>query len=258
MDTLRDVLERGVSLFVAQVPPGGSLARAVEDALGRIGRAFGAVLAIELMRGGAFRPAEHDMLLHHLAFRSWTRTERRFAPPLVVMVQGADLHVGGLADFTDGRERIVLVVEGECPPAALVRLITPGTFVLQTADATGLDRLAQHDGCGIAAMVPANAARFIHDPVAGREPWQRLAIWQAAMAPRHAIGGVSSWQMGEDIQQLTALATAPVAALSASGVGPGGGHGTNGAAMADAPVNAASVDLLANWLLRQSDLGGVA
>lgn len=244
VETLRELLTRGDDLHVASVPAGGSLARVVEDALARMGRAFGAVLAIELLRGGAFRPEEHDRLLEDFAFRSWSRAGRRFAPPLVVMVSGADLQVGGLADFSDGRERIVLVVQGDCPPAPLVRLITPGTMVLQTIDATGLEQLALHDGPGIAAMVSPNAARFLHDPRAGREPWQRLSVWHMPEVPKHAIGGFSPWQMTEDIKQLAALAAAPAEAPlpAAAGSARRGGD---------------SVDRLANWLLSQSDLKGI-
>lgn len=243
LDTLRDVLDRGVSLFVVQVPAGGSLPRAVEDALSRIGRAFGAVLAVELMRGGAFRPEEHDRLLQAFAFRSWTRTERRFAPPLVVQVQGDDLQVGALSDYCDGRERIVLVVSGACPPAALVRLVTPGTMALQTVDGTGLDQLALHNGPGIAALVPVGAAQFLHDPRAGREAWQRLSVWHMPEPPRHAIGGFSAWQMAEDLRQLAALAAAPAQAAL-----PNAAQGSTGKE---------AVDRLASWLLTQSDLNGI-
>jgi hypothetical protein len=76
---LRDVLERGVALHVVDVPSGTSLVAAVEGGLARAGRAFGAVLAVELMKGGRYRGEEHDGLLDELAFRSWTRVERRFA-----------------------------------------------------------------------------------------------------------------------------------------------------------------------------------
>jgi len=247
VETLRNVLALGEGLFVTQVPPGDSLTRVVEDALARIGRAFGAVWAVELMRGGAFRPEEHDTLLEQVPFRSWTRTERRFAPPLVVQVSGGDLHVGGLADYCDGRERIVLVVEGDCPPAALVKLITPGTMVLQTGDATGLEQVALYDGPGIAAIVPPQAARFFHDPRAGREPWQRLSIWHMPDVPKRSIGGFSHWQMAEDLKQLAALAAAPAPAQAPP----------SAAAQAASP-GADTVDRLAIWLLNQSDLTEIA
>ncbi len=119
------------------------------------------------MRGGRYRPAEHDSLLDAAEFRAWNKAERRFAPPLVVEVDGADLHAGALLDFADGREKIVLVVRGAMPPAPLVRCITPGTFVLQTVDGTRPRPLAAFDGPAIAALVPEGAAVFLHDPGAG-------------------------------------------------------------------------------------------
>lgn len=247
IDVLRDVLDRGISLHVVNVPSGSSLTAAVDGALARAGRAFGAVLAIELLRGGRYDPAQHDGLLDHLAFRTWTRAERRFAPPLVVEVDGADLHIGGLADFLDGREKLVLVVRGASPPAPLVRLITPGTMVLQTADETGLDLVATTSGTAIAALVPADAALFLHDPSQGREAWQRLSVWHMPPEPKHALGGLSAWQMQEDLKQLSTLATgasAPAPGAAAPGASAGQG--------------AEAVDVLARWLLGQADLKGIA
>ncbi|MCC6928504.1 MAG: hypothetical protein IT359_05870 [Gemmatimonadaceae bacterium] len=244
IDVLRDVLARGVALHFVDVPAASSLVAAVDAALARAGRAFGAVLAIELLRGGRYDPAQHDGLLDTFAFRTWTKAERRFAPPLVVSVDGADLHIGGLADFLDGREKLVLVVRGASPPAPLVRLITPGTLVLQTADETGLDLVATTSGTAIAALVPREAAHFQHDPSRGREPWQRLSVWHMPAAPRSALGGMSAWQMQEDLRQLEALA-----AGSSAGAGVVRGGGEQGAE---------AVDVLARWLLGQADLQGMA
>jgi hypothetical protein len=247
-DVLRDVLERGMALHYVDVPSGASLTAAVDGALARAGRAFGAVLAIELLRGGRYDPAQHDGLLDHMAFRTWTRAERRFAPPLVAHVDGADLHIGGLADFLDGREKLVLVVRGASPPAPLVRLITPGTMVLQTAAETGLDLVATASGTAIAALVPKEAALFLHDPSQGREGWQRLSVWHMPPEPRAALGGLSAWQMQEDLKQLAVLASgAPAAAGAAAG----------GAEKGAAPGPEA-VDVLARWLLGQADLQGTA
>lgn len=243
IDVLRDVLERGVALHYVDVPSGASLTAAVDAALARAGRAFGAVLAIELLRGGRYEPAQHDGLLDQLAFRTWTKAERRFAPPLVVHVDGADLHIGGLADFLDGREKLVLVVRGASPPAPLVRLITPGTLVLQTADETGLDLVATTSGTAIAALVPQGAALFQHDPSRGREPWQRLSVWHMPPEPKVALGGMSAWQLQEDLRQLAALSTG-----ASAGAGATRGGGEQGAE---------AVDVLARWLLGQADLQGM-
>jgi hypothetical protein len=242
---LRDVLDRGDDLFLVDVPPGGSLPTAVADALGRAGRAFRAVLAIELLRGGRFDAAEHDALLDRLEFRAWTRNERRYAPPLVVRVHGADLQVSALQDYLDGREKLVLVVDAPCAPAPLVRLVTPGTLVLQATDPAALDVVAATDGPAVAALVPGGTATFLHDPRLGRESWQRLSVWSVPEAPRKAIGAASAWQMREDLRQLEALAAAPIGAPLP--VEAGTGAGDDGA-----------VDKLASWLLKQSGLTGPA
>lgn len=242
--TLRSLLDRGAEAFVATVPSGGSLGQTVGAALADVGRAFGAVLAVELLRNGAFT-SDHEPLLESFAFHSWTKTERRFAPPLVVKVAGADLQVGGLADYLDGREKIVLVVEGPAAPAPLVRLITPGTLVLQTHDGGGLDRMASAEGPAVAALMPETSAVFLHDPTAGRESWQRLSVAHVPPSPRKAVGGFSTWQMQEDIRQLEALAAAPLAQPLPSGAAPAAG-------------GADAVDKLASWLLGQADAQGPA
>ena len=76
----------------------------------------------------------------------------------------------------------------------LARCITPGTLVLQTTDGTGLDRVAAFEGPAVAAVMPEGAAVFLHDPAAGREPWQRLTVRGLGEVPRSAISGMSVWQ----------------------------------------------------------------
>lgn len=240
---LRDVLDRGSSLHVVDVPSGAALLPAVEGALGRAGRAFGAILAIDLIRGGEYRAEEHDALFAQLPFRSWTRAERRYAPPLVVSVDGGDLHTGGLSDFLDGHEKIVLVVRGDAPPAPLARLITPGTMVLQTAEPAALERLALFAGTAIAALVPPTAAQFLHDPALGAESWKRMVVWHMPTSPSKALGGVSAWQMSEDLRHLASLTAGPASA---------------DAVPASVTATPAAADALARWLLGQSDLSGLA
>lgn len=240
---LREVATQGDSLFVAEVTKGRPLGVTIDEALARAGRAFGAIVIAELVRGGRYVPAEHDRLLDATEFRAWNKAERRFAPPLVIEVKGADLHAGALLDFADGREKLVLVVQGDAPPAALARCITPGTFVLQTVDGRGLDLLSAFEGPALAALVPEGAAEFMHDPAKGAEAWQRLTLQHLPGKPAKSVGGFSAWQMGEDLRILADLARTPFVLPGASGAKAGPAMGAGDA-----------VDRLAGWLLDTSGL----
>jgi len=207
--TLQSLAERRSELFRVDVPPGGDLRDAVAEGLADVGGAFGAARAVDLTRAGNFHESEHSGLVRRLPFRSWSRAERRLAPPLVVSVDGADLQPAGLAEFLDGRQKLVLVVRGECAPAPLARLVTPATYVVQTNEVDGLAGLASCEGCGVGAVVPESAARFVHDPDGGD-------VWSARMrvesrpdsAPRKPVGVVSLAQQKEDLAHLEALASA--------------------------------------------------
>jgi hypothetical protein len=240
--TLRAMADRGDSAFLVHLPAGGRLGARVGDALAQIGQALGAVLLADAVRGGRYEAARHDPLLHPAEFLSWTRAERRYAPPLIVSLDGADLHVGALSDYADGRTTIVLVVRGPAAPAPLARCITPGTLVLQTTDASGLDRVAGFDGPAVAALMPEGAAVFFHDPAAGREPWQRLTVRTLGEVPHRGIGGMSPWQMAEDRTLLGDLARTPFA------IPVSGGPATPAVGADDA------VDRIAAWLLGGSGL----
>jgi hypothetical protein len=240
---LREVSGLGDSVFVAEVTPGRGLGATIDQALAVAGRAFGAIIIAELVRGGRYRAATHDGLFNAAEFRAWNKAERRFAPPLVVEVSGADLHPGALLDFADGREKLVLVVREEMSPAALVRCVTPGTFVMQTVDGRGLERMAAFEGPAIAALVPEGAAVFMHDPTKGPEAWQRLTVQDLPATPTKAIGGASPWQMGQDLKMLADLARTPFAV-----------PGAQGAPAAPALGASDAVDRLADWLLDTSGL----
>lgn len=244
LEVLRDVRERGDALFVVDIPTGGRLGIAVDDALAQAGRAFGAVVLAEVVRGGRFTP-EHEPLLEPQAFRSWNRRERRFAPPLAVLVNGAYLQASALMEFADGQEKIVLVVRGASPPAPLARCITPGTFVLQTVDGSGLDRVAAFNGPAIAAIVPEGAAVFVHDPAAGRDAWQRMTVQHLPAAGKAPIGGQSAWQIGQDLRLISDLAATPFNVPAA---------GNGAAAPAVGATDAA--DRIAAWLVAQAGLQG--
>ncbi len=243
VETLAAIAIAGESLFHVEVAPAGDVTSAVAARLAQAGRAFAAArMATRASRRQGSPETSSDAALDAFAFSRWNTGERRLAPPLVVSVRGGDLRAGGLADFLDGGLKIVLVVEGECAPAPLARLITPNTLVIQTDNAEGLDRLASWPGPAVAALVPASAARFVHDPAGGAETWRRLTLQHLPETPRAAVGGLSPAQQAEDLRQLTALATAPTLSPPA-------------AAMAgDTPPTTDPVDRLAAWLLQQANL----
>jgi hypothetical protein len=240
---LRALAQADESSFVVDVPRGGRLRFAVASALAELGCAFGAVATIELVKAGRFDSVLHSDLINGLWFDLWGKAERLAAPPLVVRMNGQDLRAGVLTDFLDGAVKIALVVEGTCAPAPLVRLVTPGTFVLQTTDTTGVDLFAKFGGPAVMALVPPSAACFVHDPNGGRAAWQRLRIWnRPTSAPRKALGGLSARQQNEELLQLDALAkrpsleSAPMESLVPVGSGD-------------------PADRLADWLLDASGFG---
>ena len=243
LETLTELVDKSERLSVVEVPAGGSLYDAVGRALAEIGRAFSAARAVHGVRAGRRHGGDEERSIGPLPFARWTKAERRLVPPLVVAVQGSDLRAAALAEFLDGRQKIALVVEGECAPAPLVRLVAPGTFVLQAADGSGLDRLAAWEGPGVAALVPESAARFVHDPAAGGASWERITITHVPdKMPRRTVGGFSAAQQAEELELLRSLAARPAGAEAPA------------AAPAGAAATAEPADKLAAWLLSRVDL----
>ncbi len=241
-DVLHAIAGTAQGGFFTEVKPGGDLRDTVAAALAEAGRAFGAARVVEFARTGRYDPATHDEFLSTFPPRMWNRTERDIAPPLVVAVDGADLRTGGLFEFMDGAQKIVLVVKGQAPPAPLVRLITPGVFVMQTSNADDLARLAAFSGPGIAALVDEKAARFVHDPSAGRTPEARLSILGLpAEPPTKPVGRLTVFQQTQELEQLRALSAAPAAVPQAE-------------AAAAKPAMTMPGDKLAAWLIRQANL----
>jgi hypothetical protein len=232
----------------------------VEFALAEIGRAFGAARSFELARQGRLKDGDRDSYIGGFPFRRWNRAERQIAPPLVVELDGHDAQACGLAEFLVGRQKIVLVVRDECPPALLARLITPAMFVMQTHDVAELAEIALHDGPAIAALVPESAARFVHRP--GKPAaWERLEVKHLPAAPpRMSIGRYSTFQQSEELELLRALAEKPadkpVEPLAATNGAQAGTAAAAAAPPAAAPADPA--DRLAAWLLSQADLGNGA
>jgi hypothetical protein len=223
-DTLRGVCEHSDDLFVTRVAPGADLRTQVRRALAEIGRAFGAARNVEMARQGRYPSDEHEEYIGGFAFRKWNRAERQIAPPLVVEVEGADLQAGGLAEFLDGAQKIVLVVRGPAPAAPLVRLITPGVFVMQTVDPADLKSFVTAEGPGIAALVSDSAARFVHTP--GDAPvCERLTVhFVPEQEPRAALGSFTVFQQREEIASLREMARPP--APPSPSPSPAGGEGS--------------------------------
>lgn len=246
---LSDIASGGDDVFRVEVKSGARLGDAVSARLSEAGRAFAAGRVAGMATMGSLNNSKNNKLLGPLRFANWNTSERQLAPPLVVEIDGADLRAGELAEFLDGNMKIVLVVRGESSPAPLARLVTPSTFVLQTSDETGFERFAAFEGPAVAALVPENAARFVHDPAAGQGAGDRLdVIHLPEEMPKKTLGGMSVRQQIDELEQLKVLASCsgePVAT-------------TDGAEpVAERMVSDHPVDQLAAWLLSQADLSDV-
>ncbi len=219
---------------------------AVSVALARMGRAFGAARMVQSIRNGRARPAEYARVLEAFPFANWNSSERGIAPPIIIETPGSQMRVGALSEFMDGRLKLVLVVRGECPPAPLVRLISPGTFVVQSREASDLAAFAEWSGPGVAALVPDSCAFFSHDPQGGAQTWERLKV--SRMPKAHVlkpIAGLSASQQRQDIELLSLLAATPAVAPAMT------------TPVTEDRASMDPTDKLAAWILAQADLSGV-
>jgi hypothetical protein len=237
---LKSFAAQGDELYHVTMRRGADLRDTVRDALAVRGRAFNAAHQIEILRTGR-AGLRVELEYGTLDFRHWTRAERLLAPPLVIDVNGADLQAAGLAEYMDGAQKIVLVVDGAAAPAPLARMIAPRTFVMQTPDVAALDRFTAFDGPGIAAVMPAGCAVFTHDPSAGATLGQRLSVQPLPQPSHRGVAGGSVRQQTEELAWLAELARSAALAPTAPSEPP--------PAAATDPA-----DRLAAWLLRQADL----
>lgn len=230
---LTELAEAGESLHTVKVRPGGDLRDTVREALAHAGRAFGAGRAVENARAGT--PAVE--YLEGFGPERWNRAERTVAPPLVVELDGADLRPAGLADYLEGAQVIVLLIRKPAPPAALARLITPGTLVVQgTGDA--LDALDGWGGPGIVAVMPEGAAAFRYQPE-GDGPG-RLTVEFAPEEVSKPVGPLSASRQRADLELLRLLEGAAAGRVVSAAAG---------------DTEAADpTDKLAAWLLRQATI----
>jgi hypothetical protein len=206
---LNDLLHFGDRLFVLQVPPGASLGAEIAGRLATIGDAFAAAHVVDLARRGAYREDQHGHLLDGLPFAQWSHAERALAPGLVVEVAGGDFTPVQAAPYLDAGMKMVFVVDGDAPAAAMSRLVTPGVFVQQSGDAS-FEAFTAFEGTAAAAVLPAGGVEFVHDPEAGETTYERFTTLEFPREIRkRAIGGVSVAQQAEDYALLEALAVVP-------------------------------------------------
>ena len=248
-DAMREVLACCDGLLLCEVPRGGDLRTTVEESLAMVGRAFGAALVFQTVKAGTYKAEVHEIALRSFPFRSWNQQERLLAPPLVVSVDGSALNTPSLAEYMDGAQKIVLVIQGASAPAPLARLITPHLFVMQCESPAELARFAAVKGPGIAALVPPTAARIVHDPVTARLEVTHLR----AEAPRNSVGGWSAWQQGEDLALLRQLAAAETLAAKARAQ-----VSENGSAPPASVGQVPGVEELSAWMLAQAGFAGSA
>jgi hypothetical protein len=238
LKTLTELMEAGEGLHQAKVRNGGDLRDVVRDALARAGRAFGAGRTVERVRSGGEAVDYEDGFSPIL----WNRAERTVAPPLVVELDGADLRPAGLADYLEGGQAIVLLVRKPAPPAALARLVAPGTLVVQaTMDDVddGLDALHGWDGPAVMAVLPEGAAVFRYLP---KEDGGELVVESTPEDEPKPVGRLSTTRQEAELSLLRLLDGA-VAGRVVAAAGDG--------ATAEA---ADPTDKLAAWLLRQATI----
>lgn len=239
-DVLREFQSLREDAFVLELLPGTRLGVAVAGRLAELGRPFGAATIAELVKTGRYESDKHDGFFTRFPYERWNRVERAAAPPLVVVLNGADLWAGDVVPYLDGTQHIVFVVRGGCAPAPLARLISPSVTVLQTSKLDALGTLAASQGPAVAALVPDGAAEFVH------VPHEALAVSFLPQLTKRATGGVardggaSVAQQHEDLALLSALATATTKAASDARNVPGLSVGVD------------PVDRLAGWLLSQA------
>ena len=250
---LETLAARGDDLYTVRVQAGRDLRDTVARALARVGGVFGMIRVVASARDGSSDPLDPGDFAEGFPVRRWGRSERRMAPPLVVEVDGADLTVGGLAEFLDGGLEMVFVVNGPAPPAPLAQLLSPGVFVVQTSDPADLAPAMAFDGPVVAALMPEGAARFVHDPGAGSSYHARLTVHEFPDSDElTAVGALSAFRQAQDLEHLRALSTAGSARKEEA---PGEESvGQDGAASTPSDTGVTPADRLAGWLLQQAEL----
>lgn len=205
---LNDLLRMGDDLFVLEMTESANLAAQVDRRLAVIGIAFAAAHVIDLAKRGKYDDEQHALILDGLAWSDWSQAERALAPGLVIKLDGSDFVPAQVAPYLDGAMKVVFVVDGDAPAAAMTRLVTPGVYVQQECGENALESFAAFEGTAAAALLPKGAVEFIHDPLAGETSFERFTkLERPSEIRKRAIGGISPAQQAEDLALLEALAT---------------------------------------------------
>jgi hypothetical protein len=233
-EVLKSLQREGDDLFVINTEPGKGLGHQLSVRLAHIGRAFAAARVVDMAKNGAYKEDKHAATLKRFPYAMWNSSERALTPALVVKVSGEDFKPSAIVPLLDTNMKIVFVVEGDAPAAALSRVISPRVFVQQETGDGNLDAFAAFDGIAVAAFLPDTAVSFVHDPSAGSTTYERFvsAVFPKEVRKR-AIGGISPAQQAEDYTLLESLSVPPEIA---------------GEAASD------PAGKLSSWLLSQTDL----
>jgi hypothetical protein len=209
-EVLDSLLARGDELYVLTLKDGEDLAGRVAERLAQIGRAFSAAHVVELAQRGEFRLEAHAGLLERYPFAQWSRSERSLAPGLVIDLPGSVFTPASVVPFLDRAMKIVFVAEGDAPAAALARVVSPGVFVQQETGDAALEAFAAFQGTAVAALMPGDAASFVHDPAAGETTYERfVSLTFPKEVRKRSIGGISAAQQAEDYALLETLSVVP-------------------------------------------------
>jgi hypothetical protein len=209
-EVLKSLLAEGDDLFYVKGAEGRGLGHQLSVRLAHIGRAFAAARVVDLAKNGAYKEDKHAHTLERFPYSVWNSSERALAPALLVEVSGEDFKPSAIVPLLDTNMKIVFIVNGDAPAAALSRVISPRVFVQQITSEVDFEAFKAYDGIAVAAFLPKSAVSFVHNPSAGSTTYERfVSISFPKEVRKRAIGGISPAQQAEDYTLLESLSVPP-------------------------------------------------
>lgn len=216
-DVLKSLLARGDDLFILQTEAGKGLGHQLSVRLAQIGCAFAAARVVDMAKNGAYKEDKHAATLQRFPYAVWNSSERAMTPALLVEVSGEDFKPSAIVPLLDTNMKIVFVVSGDAPAAALSRVISPGVFVQQETGDASLDAFSAFKGIAVAAYLAKTAVSFVHDPSSGSTVYDHfVSLAFPKEVRKRAIGGISPAQQAEDYALLESLSVPPELAAEAA------------------------------------------